>query len=188
MASASGFFHSDRDYTMKLPLMIVFMSSVVFFVSSIASMNTIGLKVRTIHELYIQNLEKQAQDLQKAAILDETKEIQVLGDSLLLTWCVMGAIVGAWIYIVFVPDTNNTIKRLTAKYFASVGCGITMTPMVMSIFNLEQNLNNTAGAATCVAFGGTSLLVGVLPLVVKWGKNKVTSAINGLKTDEKANS
>lgn len=152
-------------------------SSVVCFIGSIGSLGAIGAYADGVSR----EASSQIDELKEvpAVALDDHPGLQILSDWALRAWCLIGSIVGAWLYIVIVPEKEpaNT-KRLAGKFTAAAAGGITMTPMVVSLLGVPQTVDWTAGLATLVAFSMIGILVDAGPIIKNWAVSFIKAIIS----------
>lgn len=101
---------------------------------------------------------------------------RVFDDVRMISVCVIGATIGAFLAIAVFPvregtDANKT-QRLSLKFGSSMLAGIVFTPSIMHWFELDLNADYLMATAAIVAVFAVSILHMVAPRV-----EKIVSAI-----------
>lgn len=104
--------------------------------------------------------------------------ISILDNVLLRSWCMIGAIVGAWIFMVLAPSKEPTLHRLASRFVASAASGIIITPTIIHFAKWPAQVDTVAGLACVVAMCALGVLEKVLPLMPAWISKRVEKKVD----------
>ena len=112
--------------------------------------------------------------VQTSQALPDIDEDQILGNTRLLLVAASASIVGAWIAIFCVPEkkTNESnpppVGLLAGKFVASIGCGVTFTPLAINALGWQHTMDNVAPVATVISSVAVGSLTRLAPTLQKW--------------------
>lgn len=100
----------------------------------------------------------------------------VLDDTRLTGLCVLGSLIGAFLTVAVFPPADdsekNKVRRLSAKFGASMAGGIAFTPMVIELTPLQMMPSVVLGVSAAVAMLIVSVLHATVPIAeraaAKW--------------------